>query len=125
MHSQRDDAPTIPREILAYYERFAEESRLASGPSRFEFERTKDIVARVLPDSPAVILDVGGAAGAYASWLAALGHEVHLICRGDFGAFGHSSAFTPVCRTNNTAAADNTNFRIATSRKGENQAPNR
>ena len=36
-------------EILAYYERFAEENRLASGSSQLEFERTKEILARVLP----------------------------------------------------------------------------
>jgi hypothetical protein len=31
------------REVLAYYERFAEESRLGGGPSRLEFERTKEV----------------------------------------------------------------------------------
>jgi ubiquinone/menaquinone biosynthesis C-methylase UbiE len=69
----------IPREILTYYERFAEESRLSAGPSRLEFERTKDILGRVLPDPPARILDVGGAAGVYSAWLAEQGYEVHLV----------------------------------------------
>lgn len=68
-----------PREVVAYYERFAEESRLGSGPSRLEFERTKDILARILPAPPARIIDVGGAAGAYSTWLAELGYEVHLV----------------------------------------------
>jgi ubiquinone/menaquinone biosynthesis C-methylase UbiE len=67
------------REVVAFYERFAEESRLASGPSRLEFERTKELLARVLPKSPARILDVGGAAGTYSAWLAGQGHEVHLV----------------------------------------------
>lgn len=67
------------REVVTYYERFAEESRLASGPSRLEFERTKELLARVLPGPPARILDVGGAAGAYSAWLAEQGYDVHLV----------------------------------------------
>jgi hypothetical protein len=66
-------------EVQAYYDAFAEESRLASGPSVLEFERTKEILTRVLPGPPARIVDVGGAAGAYSSWLAAQGYEVHLV----------------------------------------------
>ena len=46
-------------EIIAYYERFAEETRLASGPGRLEFERTKDILRRLLPSPPARIIDIG------------------------------------------------------------------
>src|SRR5262245_66277455 len=68
-----------PREVLAYYDRFSEESRLSSGPSRLEFERTKEILSRVLPAAPATIVDVGGAAGAYSSWLAEGRYEVHLV----------------------------------------------
>jgi hypothetical protein len=66
-------------DAVAYYERFAEESRLAGGPSRLEFERTKELLLRILPQQPGRIVDVGGAAGAYSSWLAELGHEVHLV----------------------------------------------
>jgi ubiquinone/menaquinone biosynthesis C-methylase UbiE len=69
----------IPQEVLAYYERFAEESRLREGPSRLECERTKEILGRVLPKPPATILDIGGAAGAYSSWLAEQGYNVHLV----------------------------------------------
>lgn len=47
--------------------------------SRLEFERTKDILARVLPAAPARIVDVGGAAGAYSLWLAERGYRVHLV----------------------------------------------
>ena len=68
-----------PAEVIAYYERFPEESRLGSGSFRLEFERTKEILARVLPRPPARIVDVGGAAGAYAVWLAEQGYEVHLV----------------------------------------------
>jgi ubiquinone/menaquinone biosynthesis C-methylase UbiE len=68
-----------PPEVLAYYDRFAEETRLELGPSRLELERTKEILSRVLPPPPARIVDVGGAAGIYSSWLAGLGYEVHLV----------------------------------------------
>lgn len=68
-----------PPEVIAYYDRFPEESRLASGPSRLEFERTKDILSRVLPKAPSVVVDAGGAAGAYSAWLAELGYEAHLV----------------------------------------------
>jgi len=68
-----------PREVLDYYDRFPEESRLASGPFKLEFERTKSILTRFLPPAPARVLDVGGAAGAYSAWLTECGYEVHLI----------------------------------------------
>ena len=72
-------APAPPREVLDYYEQFPEESRLSSGVFQLEFERTKDILSRVLPSPPARVIDVGGAAGAYSAWLADQGYEVHLI----------------------------------------------
>jgi ubiquinone/menaquinone biosynthesis C-methylase UbiE len=68
-----------PPEVVAYYEGFAEESRLHSGRARLEFARTKEILARTLPSPPARIVDVGGAAGAYSSWLAEAGYDVHLV----------------------------------------------
>jgi 2-polyprenyl-3-methyl-5-hydroxy-6-metoxy-1,4-benzoquinol methylase len=34
---------------------------------------------RFLPSSPARVLDVGGGAGVYASWLTELGYQVHLV----------------------------------------------
>src|SRR2546425_5453862 len=68
-----------PPEVLAYYERFAEETRLQSGASRLELERTKEILSRVLPKPPARVVDVGGAAGVYSTWLAAQGYDVQLV----------------------------------------------
>ncbi len=68
-----------PPEVEAYYAGFAEESRLQLGTSRLEFERTTEILARVLPSAPARIVDVGGAAGVYALWLAERGYDVHLV----------------------------------------------
>src|SRR5262249_41008112 len=71
--------PMFPEEITRYYQEVAEEGRLAAGPSQLEFARTKEVVLRYLPPPPAGILDVGGAAGAYALWLAERGYQVHLI----------------------------------------------
>jgi ubiquinone/menaquinone biosynthesis C-methylase UbiE len=70
---------TTPREVQAFYARVPEESRLTTGASRLEFERTKEILTRLLPKPPASIVDVGGAAGAYSLWLSAQGYEVHLV----------------------------------------------
>src|SRR5881397_1169079 len=74
-----DEEVTPPPEVLSYYAAFPEESRLGFGPFRLEFERTKEILARVLPGPPGRIVDVGGAAGAYSMWLAEQGYEVHLV----------------------------------------------
>jgi ubiquinone/menaquinone biosynthesis C-methylase UbiE len=67
------------RDIVDFYTRTSEESRLGAGSSQLEFERTKELVRRFLPAPPARLVDVGGASGAYAFWLASLGYEVHLV----------------------------------------------
>jgi ubiquinone/menaquinone biosynthesis C-methylase UbiE len=67
------------RDVVSYYDRYSEESRLGSGAARLEFERTKEILERLLPAPPARIVDVGGAAGVYSAWLAGIGHDVHLV----------------------------------------------
>src|SRR5262249_21752062 len=69
----------IPKEISRYYQEVAEEGRLGAGVSQLEFARTKEVVLRYPPPPPATILDVGGAAGAYALWLAERGYQVRLI----------------------------------------------
>ena len=66
------------RDIAAYYDRGAEEGRLGDW-GRLEFLRTRELLARFLPAPPVTVLDVGGAAGAYALPLAAEGYEVHLV----------------------------------------------
>jgi SAM-dependent methyltransferase len=68
-----------PREVIDFYDQYAEESRLDEGPFQLEFERTKAILRAVLPPPPARVVDVGGAAGAYSAWLAAGGYDVHLV----------------------------------------------
>jgi ubiquinone/menaquinone biosynthesis C-methylase UbiE len=70
---------TMDRDIEAFYNRGEEASRLDEGYFPLERERTREIVLRHLPPPPAIVLDVGGGAGAYALWLADLGYEVHLV----------------------------------------------
>jgi SAM-dependent methyltransferase len=67
--------PTIAR----YYDTSPEERRLMEGGSLLEALRTRELIERHAPKPPAVVLDVGGAAGAYALWLADLGYTVHLV----------------------------------------------
>lgn len=65
--------------IRAYYDRAPEESRLEVGAFRLEELRSRELILRHAPEPPAVVLDVGGAAGAYAFWLAERGYEVRLM----------------------------------------------
>ncbi len=66
-------------EIMEYYQRGGETTRLTAGDGRLEFLRTWDVLQRVLPPAPAAVLDVGGATGAYAGPLAEAGYRVHLV----------------------------------------------
>jgi len=65
--------------IRAYYSDFDESARLSNFWGQIEFLRTRYIISRNLQPPPAVVLDVGGASGRYACWLAQEGYEVHLI----------------------------------------------
>lgn len=56
-----------------------EKTRLDLDSNRLEKIRTLDILERYLPKPPAVILDIGGAAGVYSFILADLKYDVHLI----------------------------------------------
>jgi len=69
----------ISKEIEAYYRQTKEAERLSNEWGELERLRTQAILARHLPPPPAVIFDVGGAAGVYALPLAKQGYEVHLI----------------------------------------------
>ncbi len=65
---------------MAYYARGLEDDRLTgTAHGRLEFIRTQELVRRLLPPPPARVLDVGGATGVHAKWLAADGYQVHLI----------------------------------------------
>ena len=65
--------------IRAYYDHASEESRLDLGASRLEQLRSRELILRHAPEPPASVLDVGGAAGAYAFWLAERGYDVRLV----------------------------------------------
>ena len=65
--------------ILDYYDRTPEESRLAQGAFRLEEARTRELIGRFASSPPGTVLDVSGAAGPYALWLAEQGYTVHLV----------------------------------------------
>jgi SAM-dependent methyltransferase len=73
--------PDLAPEIRAYYERGDEADCLKGGfPSGpLEFARTKEIVLRFIGPAPLDVLDVGGAAGVHAAWLAQRGDRVQLV----------------------------------------------
>lgn len=62
--------------MVTYYDRGGERTRL---DGTLELLRTKVLLDRLLPDPPASVLDVGGAFGVYAAWLAERGHRVRLV----------------------------------------------
>ena len=66
-------------EILAYYERYDEEGRLARGEGLLQYARMRELIQRFLSSPPGVVLDVGGGPGRYSFWLAEIGYQVHLI----------------------------------------------
>jgi SAM-dependent methyltransferase len=72
------DRHRLDPEIAGHYTAVPERQRLAA-PGNLERVRTWELLGRYLPPPPAVVLDVGGAAGVYALPLAALGYEVHLV----------------------------------------------
>jgi ubiquinone/menaquinone biosynthesis C-methylase UbiE len=65
--------------ISDYYDRAPEEARLQQGPFQLEEARTRELIQRFAPRPPGTVVDVGGAAGAYALWLAQAGYAVHLL----------------------------------------------
>ncbi|MDQ1532909.1 MAG: hypothetical protein QOF28_670 [Actinomycetota bacterium] len=68
------------RAIVRHYEQdIREEDRITTGLGQLELVRTREILRRHLPKSPAAILDVGGATGVHAAWLAADGYRVHIV----------------------------------------------
>lgn len=65
--------------MQGYYGTGTEEPRLAQGSGRIEMARTQELILRHISAPPAVVADVGGGPGVYATWLARLGYQVHLI----------------------------------------------
>jgi len=69
----------LPPEIRKHYDHVEERSRLFKDAGELEFHRTKELISRYIPRKPLNVLDIGGGPGAYACWLAKLGHTVHLV----------------------------------------------
>ena len=70
----------LSEEILSFYRQTQESKRLTKDVrGQIEFARTQEIITRYLPESPAVVFDIGGGSGPYACWLAKTGYEVHLV----------------------------------------------
>ena len=67
------------REVIRHYGDVDESCRLRTGWFQLEQARTRELILRHLPAAPAMIIDAGGGAGAYACWLAARGYQVQLI----------------------------------------------
>lgn len=65
--------------IETYYNRGREQDRLTRETGKLELARTQEIILRYLPKPPLTVMDIGGGAGIYALWLAALGYSVHLV----------------------------------------------
>jgi ubiquinone/menaquinone biosynthesis C-methylase UbiE len=70
--------PDHDEKLTGYYEQGVELERLRSRTGLIEAARTQGLVLRYLPDG-ASVLDVGGATGFYADWLAQRGHDVQLV----------------------------------------------
>jgi len=69
----------LTKEIQNHYHQGIEQERLSSNEGELERIRTQAILARYLPPTPAILLDVGGGAGVYAFPLAEMGYDVHLV----------------------------------------------
>lgn len=72
-------AGAVDPAITAFYQDTPEEDRLGQGAFQLEAARTRELIRRFAPAAPATVVDVGGAAGAYALWLADAGYVVHLV----------------------------------------------
>jgi SAM-dependent methyltransferase len=78
---QSGDHPVLDERVLAHYTSSPrpEDERLRRGTGRVEFLRTQELVRRYVVSERSRVLDVGGASGVHAEWLAADGHHVHVI----------------------------------------------
>jgi SAM-dependent methyltransferase len=77
--SAANEGARLDPAIKSYYDDAPEESRLESGAFQLEELRSRELILRHAPKAPAIVFDVGGAAGAYAFWLTELGYDVRLF----------------------------------------------
>ena len=73
------DVLSEPNDVVAFYALGGERDRFDVGAGALEFARTRILLGRFLPPSPAVVADIGGGPGRYAIWLAERGYSVHLV----------------------------------------------
>jgi SAM-dependent methyltransferase len=66
-------------DVVQHYESAREEDRIVDGLGQLELLRTQEILTRYLPPAPATVIDVGGATGVHARWLAEAGFHVHIV----------------------------------------------
>ena len=69
-------SPEIDPSIAEFYHQAPEEHRLEQGPFVLEELRSRELIQRHARQPPATVLDVGGAAGAYALWLAVVERDL-------------------------------------------------
>ena len=80
MHTDRTlTDESVWHDVKQYYDQGREDERLRAGRGRLELWRTQDVLRRRLPSPPARVIDVGGASGVHAEWLAADGYDVELV----------------------------------------------
>jgi ubiquinone/menaquinone biosynthesis C-methylase UbiE len=97
-------------DVAAHYRHDVEQDRLDTW-GRLEALRTRELIDRFLPPPPAVVLDIGGANGAYALPLARAGHAVHLV-----------DAFAPHVETAAAASAEQRDAPLASAVVGDARA---
>lgn len=63
-----------------YTERYSEDDRLRATPhGRLELARMRELLDRYIPATAGLVIDVGGATGVHAAWLAERGHDVEIV----------------------------------------------
>ncbi len=60
----------VDEAIVRHYQSIREEDRISEGFGQLELMRAREVLRRHLPEPPADVLDVGGATGVHAAWLA-------------------------------------------------------
>lgn len=65
--------------VVRHYQAHQEEQRISDGFAQLELLRVQEVLRRHLPTPPATVLDVGGATGVHARWLAEDGYRVRIV----------------------------------------------
>ncbi len=79
MSGERKEAGGEPVGLQDYYAALGELDRLSrTAVGRLEYVRTRELMEPVLPES-GLVVDVGGATGVHAAWIASEHRPVHVI----------------------------------------------